>query len=315
MARPRRILFENAVYHVTSRGNERQDIFEEDKDRWAFLRLLEEAVEEHRVLIHAWVLMDNHYHLVVETPEMNLPVFMARLNGIYTIKFNKRRRRAGHLFQGRYKSIHVDKDNYLKQLCRYVVLNPVRAKLCDHPGKWKWSSYRATAGLEEAPKWLSVEWVLGQFGRREKAARKTYRQYVLSDMKKPERVWDKATNKLYLGGEEFLAKMEGLVKKDRALDVPKYQRLIVRPKMEEVLKRVARVYGLKVEDLRVRKRFGNEAGDAAVYLLKREYGYSLKEIGKWFGIGFSGAGNRWHKMKRRVAEEKELAGRIEKCRM
>lgn len=100
MARPKRILLENAVYHVTSRGNERQKIVRDDKDRWVFLKVLAEAIEEQRVLLHAWVLMDNHFHLVVETPEKNLPTFMAHLNGIYTQKINIRYHRAGRLYQG-----------------------------------------------------------------------------------------------------------------------------------------------------------------------------------------------------------------------
>ncbi len=315
MARPRRILYENALYHVTSRGNERARIFKNDKDREAFLRILQEGLEEHRVLCHAWVLMDNHYHLVVETPEKNLPVFMAHLNGVYTLNYNKRNHRVGHLFQGRYKAIHVDKDAYLKVLSRYVVLNPVRAEMVDRPEKYKWSNYRATAGFEESPSWLETDWILSQFGKGTKVARQAYRRYVLQDLDQEDSPWADLNHKLYLGRKEFLLKMESLVHRERGREVPKYQCLLVRPTMEDVLRKVARHYGIQLEEMKIRRRGRNAARDAAIYLLKKEYEYTLKEIGKWFGIGPSAVGNRWLEMKRRLRNESELAREIAKCGM
>lgn len=313
MARPKRILTENAVYHVTSRGNERQKMVRDDKDRWLFLRVLAEAVEEHRVLIHAWVLMDNHYHLVLETPEKNLPAFMGHLNGVYTQRFNRRHHRVGHLYQGRYKAIHVDRDVYLKELCRYVVLNPVRAKMVEHPKDWSWSSYRATAGIEKAPEWLATDWLLGQFGRREVQARKSYRSYVLKDMEKADSPWGKLKNGLYLGEEEFLVKMEGLVKKNKSLDIPRYQKLLVRPSIGDVLGRVAERRGVPASSFKRRSR-GDEGKDIAIYLLKKEYAYSLREIGRELGVGFSAVGNRWHKMKVRVGKDERLKAEIFKVK-
>ncbi len=118
----------------------------DDADRWIFVRLLGEMVEENQVVCHAWVLMDNHYHLLLETPAANLSTAMKHLNSLYTQRFNKKHHRVGHLFQGRYKALVVEKDTYLKELCRYVVLNPVRARMVKHPKDWKWSSYRATVG-------------------------------------------------------------------------------------------------------------------------------------------------------------------------
>src|SRR6185369_14384072 len=170
MPRPKRIQYEGAVYHVTSRGNERRKIVLDDKDRWLFVRMLSETIEEHGILCHGWVLMDNHYHLLVETPSGNLSTAMKHLNGIYTQKFNRRHDRVGHLFQGRYKAIVVDKNRYLQELCRYVVLNPVRAGMVKEPKGWKWSSYRATAGFESAEPWLEVSWILEQFGKNLKKA-------------------------------------------------------------------------------------------------------------------------------------------------
>jgi putative transposase len=314
MARPKRILYENAVYHVASRGNERREIFEDDRDRWIFLEILQEAIGEHRVLCHSWVLMGNHYHLLIETPEKNLPKFMAHLNGVYTLRFNKRHQRAGHLFQGRYKSMHVDKGIYLMELCRYVVLNPIRAGIKKHPAQYRWSSYRATAGLEKGPR-LETRWILGQFAKRRNQAEKAYRNYVLRRMDDPQSPWDKAKHGLYLGGEEFLAKMQSFARENPSLDIPKFQKMLVKPPMEEVLERIAKSRGFKAADLKSGRRKVLEARDIAIYILNQEYGYTLKEIGKSLGLGLSAVGNRWQMMKKRLVRERDLRVEIGKWRM
>ena len=146
MARPLRLEFPGAVYHVTARGDRQEPIFEGDDDRVAFLELLAKEVRQQGWLLYAFCLMGNHYHLLLETPEPNLVRGMRRLNGVYTQAFNHRHDRAGHVLQGRYKAILVDKDSYLLELCRYVVLNPVRAQMVSAVGEWPWSSYLATAG-------------------------------------------------------------------------------------------------------------------------------------------------------------------------
>ena len=151
MARPLRIEYPGALYHITSRGNGGQKIFRSDKDRVYFLKLLATLTDRFHWLCHAWCLMDNHYHLVIETPEGNLSRGMRQLNGMYTQKYNWKYHKTGHVFQGRYKAIIVDKDSYLLELCRYVALNPVRAHVVEEPEDFRWSSYRATAGIDKAP--------------------------------------------------------------------------------------------------------------------------------------------------------------------
>ena len=133
MARPLRIQFPGATYHVTSRGNAQQAIFLDDDDRHTFLSVLERVVSRFRIVVHAYCLMDNHFHLLVETPEANLSKAVRHLNGVYTQTFNRRRARVGHVLQGRFKAIVVDRDSYLLELCRYVVLNPVRARITRKP--------------------------------------------------------------------------------------------------------------------------------------------------------------------------------------
>src|SRR2546425_11733305 len=178
MARPLRLAFAGGVYHVTARGNERKAIVRDDVDRARFVDTLAAMVDRYRVRCHAWVLMTNHYHLLLETPSPNLSPALRYLDGIYTQAFNRRHRRVGHLFQGRFKAILVEKESYLLELCRYIVLNPMRVKGNVQTGTWKWSSYRATAGLVSAPEFLATDWVLGQFGKKLAQAQKRYREFV-----------------------------------------------------------------------------------------------------------------------------------------
>ena len=147
MARPLRIEYEGALYHLTSRGNARERIFFTDSDREAFLGILGDVVERFGWLCHAYCLMTNHYHLLIETPNANLSRGMRHLNGVYTQWINRHNKRTGHIFQGRFRSILVEKESHLLELARYVVLNPVRAKMVRSPRDWRWSSYRATSGL------------------------------------------------------------------------------------------------------------------------------------------------------------------------
>ena len=146
--RPLRIEYSGAVYHVTSRGNAQQDIFDDDVDYREFLDVLCLVTRRFNWLIHAYCLMGNHYHLLVETPDGNLSAGMRQLNGVYTQRFNRRRERVGHVMQGRFKAIIVDKESYLAELCRYIVINPVRAGIKKRPEQWQWSSYRKTAVSE-----------------------------------------------------------------------------------------------------------------------------------------------------------------------
>ena len=204
MARPLRIEFPGALYHVTTRGNAAADIVADDIDRAAFVELIGQVVERANWLCHAYCLMDNHYHLLVETPAGNLSRGMRHLNGVHTQRFNRRHRRVGHVFQGRYKAILVERDAHLLELARYVVLNPVRAHLVGRAEIWPWSSYRATAGLDAAPEWLSVDWLLAQFAPDAAAARRAYAAFVGEGA--AERPWRRLKGQIYLGGDDFVAR-------------------------------------------------------------------------------------------------------------
>ncbi|HSE04322.1 MAG TPA: transposase, partial [Methylomirabilota bacterium] len=166
MSRPLRLQLPGGVYHVTARGNDRRPIFEDDEDRARFVTVLATTVARHHVLCHAYCLMGNHYHLLLQTREANLSRAMRHLNGVYTQRFNRRHERCGHVLQGRFGAQLVDGDAYLREVCRYIVLNPVRAGLVSHPRDWRWSSFCATAGEAAAPGFLTVDWVRGLSGAR-----------------------------------------------------------------------------------------------------------------------------------------------------
>src|SRR5215470_14465032 len=200
VARTLRPELPGAVYHLTSRGNARQKVFLTDDDRELFLSTLFSVIRRYGWICHAYCLMDNHYHLLVETPEANLSIGMRQLNGVYTQAFNRRHKRVGHLFQGRYKAIVVEKESHLLELCRYVVLNPLRVK-----GKARrrhWSSYQATAGMASIPEFLTVDWILKQFGNKHRAAMAAYRVFVKEGLES--RPWEKLTGQIYLGSERFV---------------------------------------------------------------------------------------------------------------
>ena len=224
MARPLRIEYAGAVYHVTSRGDRREDIFHDDDDRRIFLSCFEQVAARMNWCCHAYCLMSNHYHFVIETPEPNLALGMRQLNGVFTQSFNRRHSRVGHVFQGRYNAILVEKDAYLKELARYVVLNPVRAKMVRRPEQWPWSSYRATAGKQTSPPWLDDKWLLAQFHTRESAARRAYMRFVLAGGKAPS-IWNHLRQQIYLGGERFIVRIQKHANVDGDLsEVPRAQR-------------------------------------------------------------------------------------------
>jgi len=203
MARQPRIEYEGALYHLTSRGNAKQDIFFCDEDRISFLDKLRQSRNRYNTVVHAYCLMNNHFHLLVETPDANVSQFMRHLNSTYTQSFNTANKRVGHLFQGRFKSILVQKDLYLLELARYIVLNPVRAGMVKNAKDWRWSSFRLTSGLSSPNGWLTSDWLLSQFSKRHSLATKKYQEFVLQG-KKQRSPWPKISNQILLGDETFI---------------------------------------------------------------------------------------------------------------
>lgn len=223
MARPLRIELSGGLYHVTARGDRREAIFFDDEDRVAWLKLLGEVCDRFNWRCHAFCQMTNHYHLVVETPDGNLSRGMRQLNGVYTQHINRKYQRVGHLFQGRYTGILVEKDSYLLELARYVVLNPVRAGMVSDAGDWPWSSYAMTTGRKTAHDWLETDWLLGQFGKSRRVAVAAYRDFVRAGVGQ-DSFWSDLRRQVFLGSEDFVVRMQQQLPEGDLREVPRLQR-------------------------------------------------------------------------------------------
>jgi REP element-mobilizing transposase RayT len=290
MSRPLRLDHAGALWHVTSRGNERREVFLDDEDRREFLRLLGRSVELFGWKLHAWVLMSNHYHLFVGTPEATLSRGMRQLNGDFAQHFNRRHGRDGHVFQGRFKAILVQRDAHLLEVARYVVRNPVRAGMVASPGDWPWSSYRATAGLEPAPEWLDTSFLLEQFGTRKAAAATKYREFVLDQGAASYDPWGQVLGQIYLGSASFAEAARAETKapeKDR--EVPRTQREPVTPSVEKVVRFFEQAFELTLADLRQRPRILTRERAILAGALRQHARATLPAIGEALGVEVSRA--------------------------
>ena len=224
MARPLRLELAGGLYHVTSRGDGREDIYLSDADREDWLGVFAQVCQRFNWTCHAWCQMSNHYHLLIETPEANLAKGMRQLNGVYTQHFNRTHARTGHVFQGRYKAIMVERDSYLLELARYVVLNPLRAGMVKRLETWPWSSYLATCGQSASPEWLQTDWLLAKFGRQRARAIRKYVEFVHEGARLPS-VWTQLQSQIYLGSEAFVKRMQAQIKmKPSPGEIPRAQR-------------------------------------------------------------------------------------------
>jgi len=273
MARPLRIEYSGALYHLTSRGDNRKFIFKDDNDRMFFLNTLKNVNKRYNWLCHAYCLMNNHYHLVIETSDGNLSKGMRQLNGIYTQYFNKKHKRVGHLFQGRYKALLIQKESHLLEVCRYVVLNPVRAKSVKSPAEWKWSSYNATSGLESPDLSLTTGWILEQFGAKKKQGEVKYRKFVKEGIG-GEKIWKDVKCQILLGKDDFVAKFKNHLKgNDNLEEIPKSQRYMGRPLLGDIFK--------KEVDKNINKR------NRLIFDSVEKHGYSQKEIADYLNMHYS----------------------------
>jgi len=276
MARPIRLEEQGAAWHVTSRGNEQRNIFRTEADYLKYLDLLAIAVRRFRWLLHTYTLMTNHFHLVIETPHCTLSAGMHWLNGAYAQYFNRRHKRVGHLFQGRPKMIRIDKQAYLNEVRRYTVLNPVRAHMVEDPADYRWSSYRAHAGLEPIPDWLYSDWLLALDPDPSKC-HAIYRNHVAEKIGSTGSIWDQLVGQVYLGSEEWVDRMRALVEsKPRSDEYSMAQRLIPRLKMAKVVKAVAEACHIDEKDLR--HRHGGIARMIAAWVGWNEGLLRLREI-------------------------------------
>lgn len=275
MSRPLRIEFPGAIYHVTSRGDRREPIFDDDSDRQTYLSTVGEALDRFDACALSYCLMDNHYHLILHTRRANLSMLMRHINGVYTQAYNRRHRKVGHLFQGRFKAILVDRDAYLLEVCRYVDLNPVRAHMVPYPSDWPWSSYRAHVGSQLPQPWLDTPsvhgYLLGHDVATSRDARRAALRYEkLVEQGKDVRLWDESLKQqIYLGDDAFIQRMQTLLEpeRSRAAEVPRSQRRPRPDSIQTFLKAYER--------------------DEAIVRACREGGHTLSAIAREVGLSVS----------------------------
>jgi len=310
MGRPLRVEYAGALYHITSRGNERKKIFLEGGDRKKFLGILEDYHDRYGILIHSYVLMDNHYHLILETPKGNLLKVMHGLNGGYTGYFNRKYGRSGHLFQGRYKGIIIDKDSYLIPLSRYVHLNPVRAKIVERPEHYRWSSYLGYIGRGKEYGWVEYSWILSQFWSRRLGAKRKYKEYTEEALKKKvENPIKSLHSQVILGGEEFIKRIRGiLMGKALSHEIVERKRLMEYPLLDEVVRRVAKAFKIDEEVIRAKGGRANTARRAALYLAQRYTGLSNNAIGALLGgIHYSAVSKASGRLREEMISDQRLS--------
>ena len=304
VTRQLRIEFEGAFYHVTSRGNERKAIFLSDRDRLVLLDCLQRANRKFGAMVHCYCLMDNHYHALIETPRGNLSRIMHFINTAYTIYFNKKHEKVGHLFQGRFKAILLDADTYARQLSRYIHLNPVRRGKVDSPEKYLWSSFREYAGHRTPPSWLITEFILGLFAGDLNVARHLYMDFVLSAIAgaSEDRVFGQV-EKAILGSDHFVERIKNSIgiEKHPDRELPALGELKGRPPLEMIRSEVEAALGWN-------NKF---ARNAAISICRENADYKLREIGDFFGLSQSAIAIISDRFKKELSGNDALRQKIE----
>ena len=313
MTRPLRIQYPGAFYHVTCRGNDRRDIFGDDDDRRRFLLMLDQSLETYTVTLHGYVLMSNHFHLLVETPLGNLAEFMRRFNIAYTGYYNRRHSRVGHLYQGRYKSILVDKDAYLTVLSRYIHLNAVRIKsLKKTPFEEKvkalesypWSSLAGYLDTRKKEKFVEYGLVLSTYGADNARARKAYREDLYADMTKQLTMHDKVVGQSVMGDEEFVEWVtKSFLQGEEHPEQPSAKSIHSRHTEEAIIRAIENETGKSIVAIAAEK---GDLRQIAMELLYRLGGLKGKEIGLLMGVGYTSVSQERKRLRDRLAKDRKL---------
>jgi len=300
VARPLRVQFPGAFYHITSRGNERKPVFRTDTDRKKFLSYLQSAHEKYGALFHCYCFLPNHYHLLLETPRGNLSEILHHINGAYTTYFNVKRKRSGHLFQGRFKAILVEKEVYAQELSRYIHLNPVRAGLAEDLSSYPWSSYPYYVGLAKKPNWMETRTILGYFSRADREAYKAYRDFVEEatgkEIKSPLK---EVVGSTFLCRESYIEQVVrrgGIPLSNDKRNVPALRVLDKGPSLKEIENWIGGVISRQEEIFR---KF-------CLYLSHRFGGYSLEEIGAYYGMKAAAVSQAARRFQKKIREDPAL---------
>lgn len=265
MVRPLRLEFSGAVYHITSRGDRKEDIYSDDEDRTIFLELFGDVCCRYNWIGYAYCLMTNHYHLVIETPDANLSSGMRQLNGVYTQRFNRRHKRVGHVFQGRFHAVLVQKGSHLLEITRYVVLNPVRAGMVSAASLWPWSSHCTILGQSRALSWLHTDWILAQFAVTRQEAVTQYTCFINAGLDAPN-PWRALKHQTLLGDNAYVAAFRDPTLLSTLGEIPKTQRQFVARELADYRASYIR--------------------DEAMALAYLSGAYTMKKIGDFFGVHY-----------------------------
>jgi len=308
MGRAWRIEYEGALYHTLSRGNENGAIFYDNMDRVRFLETIGEMSERFVVDVCAYVLMDNHYHMLLKTWRANLSKAMHWFGTTYTRRFNNRHNRSGHLFQGRYKSIIIENDAYLKQLSFYIHRNPLRAGIVKRLADYQWSSYLAYGYGKSAPKWLSTELILSQFLPPAREAQ--YREKVQKYSKEEKRLWEDFRHGLFLGSKRFVKRLrEQYLPQETDREISSHRQTAAGVSPEETLNKAARLLGCNVNEFKKRRRmYGpeKEKRDIISYLIYQTGLLTNETIAGIFGLTYSSVSHSVRSVKTRMTEDPQF---------
>ena len=306
LARQLRIEYPGACYHVFSRGNQKQPIFLSDDDRCFFLKCVREAHEKYGVIVHVYCLMPNHYHLILETPLGNLSNMMHFLNTAYTVYFNAKHKRSGHLFQGRYKSILIEAKSYAQELSKYIHLNPVRSEIVELPEQYPWSSYGYYRGAARSEKWLETALILSLFGEHPEEARRAYLDFVIGGIGQEVSASIKESIRTgILGSEEFIANIkkefleDKISKPDR--EKPQLRKLRKKPDLPLILSVSEKVLGPRNKHLL----------PIAVLISHKNSALKLREIGEFYSLSISSVSNACSRARAAIAGNATLTNAME----
>jgi REP element-mobilizing transposase RayT len=316
MARPLRINYPGAFYHVTCRGNERKNIFADDRDRSIFLDKLKTSIGIYQVRVHAYVLMSNHFHMIVETPKGNLSEFMRHFNISYTAAYNRRHNRVGHLYQGRFKAILIDADSYLLELSRYVHLNPVRlASYKRRNGRetskdlerYRWSSLGGYISAAQKQIWMTYDMALGYVG----GSRRKYREFVIEGIRRGYQTpWEAVKGQAVLGKEDFVERVKTRVKRRGSRREQPAVREFEAIDPAKVLRAVARYCKLAENQLAVKRTGYRNERAIALELMYRHGGGSQTRIGELVGLDYTAVSRERKRLRDRIESDKRLKKRL-----
>jgi len=312
MARPLRVEHEGAIYHILSRGNKAEFIFQDDAGKEYFLQVLEKAAQRFGIEVYCYCIMGNHYHLLIGVPLGMLSRVLHVIQSSFGSYLRREQKWIGHVFAGRYKSLCVEKQGYLLELSRYIHLNPVRAGIVKKPEEYSWSSYRFYAGKEKRPEWLKMEWLLQEYGKTLRIAQREYREFIEAGIKSSVSFpVDRVVGQAVLGRKEFIREVVKGIRTGKELKEVTSKRFFSKAdNLDELYRAVCRHY--QISEI-VKGSEGGRSRDMFVYLAKRQTAALNSEIGqKAGGITFSAVAHRYSRTVRKMDQDGEALRQWEK---